>query len=257
MVREPEQPRNRGTSGRPRVLPSRLDGYTDVQAMQPEPAILYSDNHLLVVDKPHRWLVQGDRTGDPSLLDWGREWIRRTANKPGNVYLGLVHRLDRPAAGVVVFARTSKAAARLSAAFRDRNVFKQYRVLVEQPPPTAEGRLEHWIQPARGVKNSRVFEHPADRAQHAALTFRTVGRFGPYTELDIELETGRKHQIRAQLAHIGSPIVGDRRYGASQPYAHGAIALRAQRLTLPHPTRKEQVSWESQLQWATPAKQDW
>ncbi len=200
------------------------------------PSVIFSDNHLLVVVKPAGMLAQGDRTGDASLVDWAERWIAESAAKPGKAYVGLVHRLDRPVGGVMVLARTSKAAARLSAAFRDRTVEKRYLALTERPLPEAAGRSEGWLVPGRGTEPSRWQAAPCDGGQTAALGWRTLTNTRAGTLLEIGLETGRKHQIRAQLAALGSPILGDRRYGSRKPWAPpGSIALFAWSLTVPHP----------------------
>lgn len=215
-----------------------------------EPSVIFADNHLLVINKPAGMPSQGDPTGDLSLLDWGKDYLKRTYKKPGNVYLGLVHRLDRPVSGVMVFARTSKGAGRLSEAFRDRSVRKIYRAIVEQTPPAAEGKLQHWLRPISGsVKATQVFDSEQPRTQVAILSYKVCGRHELGTVLEIELETGRKHQIRAQLAHLGCPIVGDRRYGAKRRFHERNIALHAYALTVPHPISGQAVTYTAPEPW--------
>ncbi|WP_448381751.1 RluA family pseudouridine synthase [Desulfosoma sp.] len=200
--------------------------------------VLYIDNHLLAVYKPAGLLVQGDPTGDPCLLDLAKMWIKERFHKPGNVFLGLVHRLDRPVSGLVLLARTSKAAGRLSALFREKRVEKIYLAVVEGCPKKASDTLIHGL--AR-LETGGVVVHPegASGTQRAVLHYRTVETRGGRSLLAVRLETGRKHQIRAQLAHVGCPIVGDVRYGASAALAHRAVALHAWIMRLEHPTRKE------------------
>lgn len=215
-----------------------------------EPQVLYADNHLLVVVKPAGMLAQGDRTGDLNLVDWVEAWIRETADKPGRAYVGLVHRLDRPVGGLMVVARTSKAAGRLSAAFRERRIDKHYLALVEGAPPARDARSEGFLVPGRGTSPSRWFPDPVENAQTAVLAWQTRSRLAGRSLLEISLETGRKHQIRAQLAALGCPIVGDRRYGARSAWEPpGTIALFAWKLTFPHPVGGRPMAFET---WPPP-----
>ena len=205
--------------------------------------ILYTDNHLLVVRKPAGLLVQGDRTGDTSLLDCAREYIKDQFNKPGNVYLGLVHRLDRPTSGVVVFALTSKAAKRLSDQFRERNVRKIYWALVQGETPT-EGTLVDRIR--RHGPKSHLSK--GTDGQHAELSFRRLRYRKGVSWVEIELATGRHHQIRVQFAHRGHPVIGDFRYGSKIKFGQRALALHARSLTISHPTRKEEMTFVAGLE---------
>jgi len=203
--------------------------------MEPAPAILYEDNHCLVVKKPFNMLVQPDSTGDLSLFTWAQTWIRDRYGKPGNVYVGIVHRLDRPAGGIVLLARTSKSAARLSEQFRQGRVYKEYLVVVEgNPGPPRE--LVHYLQKNPELNRSRVSAVPG-RGRKSCLTIRNVQFSGELSLLQVQLETGRSHQIRAQLSHEGHPVVGDLRYGASTPLPSRNIALFAWRIAFEHPTR--------------------
>jgi RluA family pseudouridine synthase len=208
--------------------------------------VLYVDNHLLAVCKPAGMLTQGDRTGDTSLLELCRTYVKQHFNKPGNVFLGLVHRLDRPVSGVVVLARTSKAAARLSAQFRARQVEKTYWALVEGEIP-AEGSLVDCIG-RRGVTSHIAKETPGVRAE---LHFTRLGYRQGISWVEINLGTGRHHQIRVQFAHYGYPIVGDLRYGATQPFTRHALALHARALSLSHPTRAQALTFiaEPERHW--------
>jgi len=212
------------------------------------PTVLYEDNHLLVVVKEAGLLAQGDATGDASLLDLCKEYIREKYAKPGDVFLGLVHRLDRPVSGVMAFARTSKAAARLSAQFRGRSVRKLYWAVVEGRPAESAGLLRHWLAESAGERKSTVRQEPEAGAREASLRYRVLATETARALLEIELLTGYKHQIRAQLAAMGCPVVGDFKYDTRpQParvervFEGRAIALHARELALTHPTRKEPV----------------
>ena len=197
--------------------------------------VLYVDNHLLAVYKPSGLLVQGDRTGDACLLDMAKQWIKQHYHKPGKVFLAMVHRLDRPVAGVVLFARTSKAAGRLSRQFRDRTVDKRYLAVVQGIVKRGSGRLINHIE--RRGRLSRIVCTPTQESREARLRFRRLGQGDEKSLLQVILETGRRHQIRIQLAHMGHPILGDLRYGFKKPLPQKQIALLAQHLTLDHPTR--------------------
>jgi len=203
--------------------------------------ILYEDNHLLAVYKPAGVLSQGDETGDPTLLDAAKAWLKDKYAKPGNVFLGLVHRLDRPVAGVLLFARTSKAASRLSAEFREGRVEKLYRAVVEGKPEPAEGTLKGHLVKDEEAKRSRLVDAGTAGAREAELHYRVLGTAEGASLLEITPRTGRSHQIRVQLAGIGHPIVGDVKYGARAPLPGGAIALYARMLSFKHPTRDETV----------------
>ena len=204
--------------------------------------VLYLDNHLLVVNKPPGVLAQADRTGDPDLLSLGKAYLKRRFDKPGNVFLGLVHRLDRPASGVMAFARTSKAAARLSRAFRERLPEKRYLALVEGRCTGGGTLVDYLVKEDRRV---RVVDPDYPKAQRAELTWRALERRRGLTLVEVDLKTGRPHQVRVQLAHIGFPLLGDLRYGARRALDGRNLALHAWRLALDHPTRKERMAWEA------------
>lgn len=208
---------------------------TDAAGVQ----ILHCDNHLLVVYKPGGLPVQADATGDPDLLTLAKAWIAREFHKPGAVWLGLVHRLDRPARGVVVLARTSKAAARLSEQFRQRTTAKTYRVVVHGRPPHTAGTLHDWLE-SDDKGSRRVAE---GHGREASLEYRTVATHAGLTLLEVDLHSGRKHQIRVQLAGIGCPVLGDLRYGAAAPLPDRNIALLAYRLQLQHPTTGQRLTF--------------
>lgn len=202
--------------------------------------ILYLDNHLLVVRKPAGMLVQGNHTGDENLLDIGKAYLKVKFNKPGNVFLGLVHRLDRPVSGVVVFARTSTSARRLSQQFRERTVEKHYIALVHGKTPE-NGHLVNHI--ARRQTKSRIVNAP--HGQRAELAYERMAYHNGVSSVRVDLATGRHHQIRVQFADIGHPVLGDFKYGSRKPFPNRAIALHAQSLTIIHPTKKEHMTFET------------
>jgi 23S rRNA pseudouridine1911/1915/1917 synthase len=214
--------------------------------------VMYEDNHLLAVYKPSGLLVQGDRTGDVCLLDLGKRWIKERHHKPGNVFLAVVHRLDRPVAGVVLFARTSKAAGRLSRQFRERTVEKQYLAVVSGTVPGESGQIVSHIE--RRDRLSRVVPAPTDGSQEARLRYRVLDSDHEKSLLQVFLETGRRHQIRIQLAHMGHPILGDLRYGAETPLPDRQIALLAHVLMVKHPSRDDRLVFSSPIpqQWPWP-----
>ncbi|MDB5351575.1 MAG: rluC [Planctomycetota bacterium] len=216
--------------------------------------ILFEDNHCLALDKPAGLLSQGDATGDRSILDLARDDIRRRYDKPGNVFVGLVHRLDRPVSGVVVLAKTSKAAARLSTQFREHQVEKVYLAVVEGTPLDAEGEWFDWL--AKDARENRV--SVVERGEHgkaAGLAYEVLDRGQGLSLLRLRPTTGRGHQLRVQLSSRGLPIVGDRKYGAKSPLraldGGFRIALHAEHLAFNHPTRDERISVSS------PVPADW
>jgi len=214
---------------------------------QPPLKVLYEDNHLLVVEKPAGLATQGVADGTPSVVTRAKAYLKHKYQKPGNVYLGVVSRLDAFVSGVLVLARTSKAADRLAEQFRSGDVQKVYQALVSQAPEPPAGELSHWLLKNDKDRRIEVVEPRTKNAQHARLTYRTLGQHRRGTLVEIELHTGRKHQIRVQLAEIGCPVVGDRKYGSRQPFGDEAIALHAVRLTLEHPTTKKPLTVESGL----------
>jgi 23S rRNA pseudouridine1911/1915/1917 synthase len=208
--------------------------------------VLYIDNHLVAVCKPAGTLTQPDDSGAVSLMDQVKSWIKIQYKKPGKVFLGLVHRLDRPVSGVVVFARTSKGASRLSEQFRQKTTRKVYRALVEGVPQPQRASLKHYLRKEKSLK-ATVFPRATPEAKEALLDYETLEVL-PNTNtslLDIHLHTGRFHQIRAQLSFIGHPIVGDKKYGAHSTLSEGHIALYAHRLIFKHPTSKEEINIEA------------
>jgi 23S rRNA pseudouridine1911/1915/1917 synthase len=201
---------------------------------------------LLVLNKPADCIVQGASEGQNSLLTWAAGYIRRKYHKPGSVYLGVVSRLDSPVTGVLPLARTSKSASRLSEQFRAQTPKKIYWAIVEQRPKKEQDRLEHHLVRREEETKTRVLSAPNPHSKLSILNYRYVGKSDLGHELEIELISGRKHQIRAQLEAIGCPIVGDKKYGAIHSFAEG-IALHCRSLTLEHPTLKEPISWTAKL----------
>jgi len=201
--------------------------------------VLYEDNHLLGVFKPAGVLVQGDRTRDVTLIDLAKQYIREKYNKPGNVFLGLVHRLDRPVSGVVIYARTSKAASRLTKEFAERRVEKIYFAIVHGELLEPEGDLVSYIE--RVHLKARIAEAASERAKEAVLSYRVLARKSGLSLVELRPRTGRHHQIRLQLAQIGHPVVGDIKYGAPDALPDRTIALHAGMLAVKHPTKDETV----------------
>jgi len=198
--------------------------------------ILYEDNHLIAVAKKAGDIVQGDKTGDVPLSDLVKDYLKEKYQKPGNVFLGVVHRLDRPVSGVVLFAKTSKALPRLNKMFAEHEaVRKTYLAIVANKPPQAEGTLTHWLTRNEKQNTARAYDREVPNSKKAVLDYRLLAQGERYFLLEIELHTGRHHQIRCQLAKIGCPIKGDLKYGAPRSNPDGSISLHAWRLTLEHP----------------------
>jgi 23S rRNA pseudouridine1911/1915/1917 synthase len=204
--------------------------------------VLYEDNHILIVNKEVGEIVQHDTTGDTPLEETLKKYIREKYNKPGEVFLGIVHRIDRPVSGIVVFARTSKALARLNSMMAGREIEKTYWAVVRQLPPLTEGTLEHYIE--RNTQKNRSYCYPAPRgeARKAVLHYKLIGSSDRYHLLEIKLETGRHHQIRCQLAAIGSPIRGDLKYGYPRSNPGGGISLHAARIRFEHPVSHQMIA---------------
>lgn len=205
--------------------------------------VLYEDNHIIAVSKTCNEIVQGDKTGDTPLSEIVKAYIKEKYNKPGEVFLGVTHRLDRPTSGVVLFARTSKALARLNDMFKSHTeIRKTYWAIVEKAPAKTEDRLENYL--VRNEKLNKSFiAKPGDReAKNAVLTYKTIATGDRYTLLEINLETGRHHQIRCQLAAIGCPIKGDLKYGARRSNPDGGISLHARKIEFVHPVSKQDIS---------------
>lgn len=199
--------------------------------------VVYEDNHLLIVNKDPGILVQGDRTGDTTLLTVLKEYIKEKYDKPGEVFLGLVHRLDRPVSGLVVFARTSKALERMNEIFRKRQIQKTYWAVVRQKPPQNADKLVNWLVKDEQKNQVTVYDREVPGSQRAELSYRVLGRINEHYLLEVNPVTGRPHQIRAQLAHIGCPIRGDIKYGYDRAVPDKKIYLHARRLYFVHPIR--------------------
>lgn len=203
--------------------------------------IIFEDNHMMVINKKAGQLVQGDKTGDLSLLELIKDFIKKRDDKPGNVFLGLVHRIDRPTSGLVIYAKTSKALSRLTVMVKDREVKKTYWALVAKEMIPKSQRLVHYLQKNEKTNKATVFVKPTDGAKESILTYQIIKTLDNYQLLEIDLETGRHHQIRAQLSKIGVPIKGDLKYGAPRSNPDGGISLHARKLQFIHPVTKENM----------------
>ncbi len=205
--------------------------------------ILYEDNHLLILNKQGGQIVQGDKTEDRCLADDIKEFLKERDHKPGNVFCGVVHRLDRPVSGVVIFAKTGKALTRLNEMIKVRSIEKTYWAVVKPVPPRASARLEDWLLRNEKQNKSYVVKAGTPDAKLAKLEYKLLGvSAGGYALLEVNLLTGRHHQIRAQLAHIGSPIKGDLKYGAPRSNSDGCISLHARSIAFEHPVRHEMIT---------------
>ncbi len=204
--------------------------------------ILYEDNHIIAVNKLSSDIVQGDKTGDETLAERVKVYIKKKYNKPGEVFLGVVHRLDRPVSGVVIFARTSKALSRLNKMFQDKEVKKTYWALVAELPEEDSGRLVHYILKNSEKNKSYAFPKPRAGAKEAILNYRLISGLKNYYMLEVDLETGRHHQIRCQLAKIGCPIRGDLKYGFPRSNKDGSISLHARKIEFVHPVKQEPIT---------------
>lgn len=204
--------------------------------------VLYEDNHIIAVNKTCNEIVQGDKTGDTPLSETVKAYIKVKYNKPGEVFLGVTHRLDRPTSGVVLFARTSKALARLNEMFKSHEQIKKtYWAIVQGAPKQPEARLENWLVKNESQNKSYIVKPHTKDAKQAILNYKTLVRGENYTLLEVDLETGRHHQIRCQLAAIGCPIKGDLKYGAKRSNPDGGICLHARQIAFIHPVSKEPI----------------
>lgn len=209
--------------------------------------IVYEDNHLIIVYKHSGEIVQGDKTGDVPLSENVKCYLKEKYQKPGNVFLGVVHRLDRPVAGLVVFAKTSKALTRLNKMFRDGEVHKTYWAIIKNLPPQSEGTLTDWLVRNEKQNKSYAYDHEVPHSKKAILKYRLIGQSDHYCLLEVNLMTGRHHQIRCQLAHMGCPIKGDLKYGAQRSNPDGSICLLAHHVEFVHPVSKQLISLDSPL----------
>ncbi len=215
--------------------------------------VLYEDNHLIAINKTAGSLSQADSTGDDILADAVKAYIKDKYNKPGEVFLGIVHRLDRPVSGVILFARTSKALERINAAFQERKVAKVYWAIVTQRPPAEEGELRHYLTRVTGKNITKAYNKRQPDSQEAVLQYTLLKSIGQQHLLEVRPLTGRQHQIRVQLAKIDCPIKGDLKYGASEAAPDKSIYLHARSITLPHPTLRKNIS----ITAPTPKDQIW
>ncbi|MDG1238510.1 MAG: RNA pseudouridine synthase [Flavobacteriales bacterium] len=201
--------------------------------------VLYEDNHLIAVKKLAGEIVQSDKTGDETLAEKVKAYIKRKYKKPGDVFLGIIHRLDRPVGGVIIFARTSKSLSRMNALFREKEVSKEYWAIVEEKPPLEEGELINWLKKNQEKNRSRAYEIEVKESKKAILNYQLVGRSKNYFYLKINPLTGRHHQIRVQLSFMGCSIKGDVKYGAKRTNKDGGIHLFAKSISFIHPVKKE------------------
>ena len=209
--------------------------------------VIYEDNHIIVVNKESGEIVQGDKTGDTPLSDCVKDYLKRKYQKPGNVFLGVVHRLDRPVSGLVVFAKTSKALSRLNEMFRKGEVHKTYWAIVKNAPKEPSGRLTHWICRNEKQNKSYAYNSEVSGSKKAVLDYRLLASGDNYHILEIRLLAGRHHQIRCQLSAMGSPIRGDLKYGAQRSNPDGSISLLSRHVEFVHPVSKELVSLDAPL----------
>ena len=209
--------------------------------------VVYEDNHIIIVNKESGEIVQGDKTGDRPLADKVKAYIKEKYAKPGEVFLGVVHRLDRPVAGLVVFARTSKALTRLNDIFRNNEVHKTYWAITKQRPAEMEGMLTHWLVRNEKQNKSYAYDRERPNSKKAILKYKVVGASDNYTLIEVNLLTGRHHQIRCQLAKMGCPIRGDLKYGAKRSNPDGSISLLARSISFVHPVSKKTIFVEAPL----------
>lgn len=205
------------------------------------PVILYEDNHLIAVNKLPGEITQGDVTGDIPMTENLKEYLKRTYNKPGNVFVGLIHRIDRPVSGVVIFAKTSKGLARMNEQFKQRETEKTYWALVQGMPREPEATLTHYLKRSQKTNITTAFDKPGHDTQEAVLSYKVIGHTNKYSLLEVKPITGRTHQIRAQLAKIGCSIKGDKKYRSDHGTPDRSICLHARQLSFIHPITKEAV----------------
>ena len=202
--------------------------------------VLYEDNHLIAINKKSGDIVQGDKTGDTPLSDFVKAYIKKKYNKPGEVFLGTIHRLDRPTSGVVLYARTSKALTRMNEQFRNKEVQKTYWAVVDNAPPNTSGTLNNFLQ--KNEKQNKSYVTKNKEGKHAVLNFKLLKKLDNFYHLEIKPQTGRHHQIRVQLANIGCIVKGDLKYGAKRSNKDASIHLLAQKLEFIHPVTKDPIS---------------
>lgn len=203
--------------------------------------VLYEDNHIIIVNKTTSEIVQGDKTGDKPLSEIVKEWLKEKYNKPGNVFCGVTHRLDRPVSGIVIFAKTSKALPRLNEMFKNKEVKKTYWAIVKNNPPKPQDTLINYL--VKNEKQNKSYAYPTEKpdSKKAILHYKLVSQSDKYSLLEIDLETGRHHQIRCQLAKMGCPIKGDLKYGFDRSNSDGGISLHARKVSFIHPVSKNLI----------------
>ena len=209
--------------------------------------VVYKDNHIIVVNKTASEIVQADKTGDTPLSETVKQYLKEKYQKPGNVFLGVTHRLDRPVSGLVIFAKTSKALTRLNEMFRAGEVKKTYWAVVKNAPKESEGELVHFLVRNEKQNKSYAYDKEVPNSKKAVLDYRLIGRSENYYLLEVDLKTGRHHQIRCQLAKMGCPIKGDLKYGSPRSNPDGSICLHARRVRFVHPVSKELIELKAPL----------
>ena len=209
--------------------------------------VVYEDNHLIIVNKKSGEIVQGDKTGDRPLSEIIKDYIKKEYCKPGNVFLGVVHRLDRPVSGLVIFAKTSKALARLNEMFRVGEVHKTYWAITKNCPQQLEGELTNWLVRNEKQNKSYAYDKEVPNSKKAILRYKVIGRSDNYALIEVHLMTGRHHQIRCQLAKMGCPIKGDLKYGAQRSNPDGSISLQAHKVEFIHPVSKKEIIVEAPI----------
>ncbi len=209
--------------------------------------VVYEDNHIIVVNKTASEIVQADKTGDTPLSETVKQYLKEKYQKPGNVFIGVTHRLDRPVSGLVIFAKTSKALTRLNEMFRTTEVKKTYWAVVKNAPKETEGELVHFLVRNEKQNKSYAYDKEVPKSKKAVLDYRLIGRSENYYLLEVDLKTGRHHQIRCQLAKMGCPIKGDLKYGSPRSNPDGSICLHARRVRFTHPVSKELIELEAPL----------
>lgn len=209
--------------------------------------VVYEDNHIIIINKTASEIVQGDKTGDTPLSETIKQYLKEKYQKPGNVFVGVTHRLDRPVSGLVLFAKTSKALSRLNEMFKRGEVQKTYWAVVKNRPPQEEGTLSHWLLRNEKQNKSYAYDKEKPGSKHALLDYRLIAASDNYYLLEVNLKTGRHHQIRCQLSKMGCPIKGDLKYGFARSNTDGSICLHARRIAFVHPVSKENITVEAPL----------
>lgn len=207
--------------------------------------VIYEDNHIIIVNKSSSEIVQGDKTGDIPLSEIVKQYIKEKYNKPGNVFLGVVHRLDRPVSGIVIFAKTSKALPRLNEMFKNGEIKKSYWAIVKQCPAETQGELTHYLVRNEKQNKSYAYDKEVKGSKKAILEYKLIGRSQNYYLLEVDLKTGRHHQIRCQLAKTGSPIKGDLKYGSARSNPDGSISLHSRKVSFIHPVSQQLIELEA------------